>query len=53
MRSASEAQECNFPKPIVVPAGDYFMLGDNRRASDDSRFWGPVKRSWIIGVVTP
>jgi signal peptidase I len=43
---------CNFPQPIVVPAGDYFVLGDNRAESDDSRFWGPVKRAWITGLVT-
>jgi signal peptidase I len=43
---------CSFPQPIVVPAGDYFVLGDNRPASDDSRFWGPVKRAWIGGLVT-
>ncbi len=41
---------CNFPKPIVIPPGDYFMMGDNRGASDDSRFWGPVPDKWIIGV---
>ena len=40
---------CNLPKPITVPPGYYFMMGDNRGASDDSRFWGPVPRSWIIG----
>jgi signal peptidase I len=45
--------DCNFPKPIVIPAGQYFVLGDNRGLSDDSRFWGPVKRAWIIGVVKP
>ncbi|HEY5318116.1 MAG TPA: signal peptidase I, partial [Solirubrobacteraceae bacterium] len=40
---------CNFPVPITVPHGDYYMMGDNRGESDDSRFWGPVPRSWIIG----
>jgi signal peptidase I len=29
----------------------YYLLGDNRSASDDSRFWGPVKRAWIVGLV--
>jgi len=41
---------CTFSKPIVVPPGDYFMMGDNRGESDDSRFWGPVPDSWVIGV---
>ena len=41
--------DCNYPTPIKVPAGYYFMMGDNRDFSDDSRFWGPVPRSWIIG----
>jgi signal peptidase I len=41
---------CTFTKPIVVPPGDYFMMGDNRGESDDSRFWGPVPDSWVIGV---
>ncbi len=44
------APDCDFPKSIVVPPGDYFMMGDNRGASDDSRFWGPVPNSWVIGV---
>jgi signal peptidase I len=42
--------QCTFPTPIKIPAGDYFMMGDNRPGSDDSRFWGPVPDSWIIGV---
>jgi signal peptidase I len=41
---------CNFRTPIRIPAGDWFMMGDNRGASDDSRFWGPVPSKWLIGV---
>jgi len=41
---------CNFPSTITVPAGMYYMMGDNRGESDDSRFWGPVPQKWIIGV---
>lgn len=40
---------CSFPATITVPRDDYFMMGDNRGESDDSRFWGPVPKSWIIG----
>jgi signal peptidase I len=47
----ASGQECNFPRPIRVPAGYWFMLGDNRGLSDDSRFWGPVPSDWIVGTV--
>jgi signal peptidase I len=40
---------CNLPKEITIPPDHYFMMGDNRGASQDSRFWGPVPREWIIG----
>jgi signal peptidase I len=40
---------CDFPKQITIPPDSYFMMGDNRGASDDSRYWGPVPRDWIIG----
>jgi signal peptidase I len=40
---------CDMPRQITIPKDHYFMMGDNRGASDDSRFWGPVPREWIIG----
>ena len=42
---------CTFPTSITVPAGEYYLLGDNRGVSDDSRFWGPVPSAWIIGTL--
>jgi signal peptidase I len=43
------AGECDFPREVTIPAGTYFMMGDNRGSSDDSRYWGPVPRKWIVG----
>jgi signal peptidase I len=48
-RPCQGGEGCNFPREFTVPADHYFMMGDNRGASDDSRFWGPVPRDWIIG----
>ena len=36
-------------QPYTVPAGTYFMMGDNRLDSDDSRVWGPVPARDLIG----
>jgi signal peptidase I len=41
--------ECNLPTEITIPPDHYFMMGDNRGESDDSRFWGPVPRDQLIG----
>jgi signal peptidase I len=49
IRECGASQECNFPTPIKIPPGHWFMMGDNRGESDDSRFWGPVPTGWIIG----
>jgi signal peptidase I len=40
---------CNLPKTITIPPGHYFMLGDNRGESADSRVWGPVAADDLIG----
>jgi signal peptidase I len=37
--------------PYRVPPGEFYLLGDNRADSCDSRYWGPVKGSGIIGKV--
>jgi signal peptidase I len=49
INKCSDGSGCQYPKTITVPAGHYFMMGDNRGESDDSRFWGPIKRDWVIG----
>lgn len=38
--------------PVTVPAGEYFLLGDSRNNSRDSRFFGPVARASIVGRVS-
>ena len=47
--SARLRRLCNLPREITIPPGHFFMMGDNRGESDDSRDWGPVPEEWIIG----
>jgi signal peptidase I len=39
----------DLPGPVKIPAGSYFVMGDNRMNSEDSRFFGPIPRSLIVG----
>jgi signal peptidase I len=47
----ADCQLCNLPKPVRIPRGFYYMAGDNRAESDDSRNWGPVPLGWFVGKV--
>jgi signal peptidase I len=42
---------CGSIAPITVPKGDYFVSGDNRTDSYDSRYFGPISGKLIVGKV--
>jgi signal peptidase I len=48
-RACGDGPACDFPGAMTVPERFVYLLGDNRGASQDSRFWGPVPVSWVIG----
>lgn len=37
--------------PFLIPSGDVYVMGDNRTLSCDSRYWGPISESTIVGKV--
>ena len=37
------------PGPVKIPDGSYYVMGDNRTDSEDSRFFGPIPESLIVG----
>ncbi|MEV4422918.1 signal peptidase I [Patulibacter sp. NPDC049589] len=43
---------CNLPRAITLGRDDWYLVGDNRGESADSRYWGAVPRAWIISRVT-
>jgi signal peptidase I len=45
------SDNAHFSETWKVPPGDYFMMGDNRSESCDSRTWGAVPRDKLIGIV--
>jgi signal peptidase I len=51
IKDCGASPECNFPTPIRIPAGQWFMVGDNRGESDDSRAFGPIPSAWIVGFL--
>jgi signal peptidase I len=52
IRACGSSPECNFPDPITIPSGHWFLMGDNRGEATDSLLWGPVPTAWIVGTVT-
>jgi signal peptidase I len=39
----------SLPEPVMIPADNFFVIGDNRNYSSDSRSWGTVPRNLIYG----
>jgi signal peptidase I len=49
VKAGDERLDQDFPTPIVIPPDTWYLLGDNRARSIDSRWWGPIPNAWIIG----
>lgn len=52
INSEYDYHKCNenmYCGPFIIPEGEYFMMGDNRGNSQDSRFWGTLPQDRFIG----
>jgi signal peptidase I len=52
MLPASEDYPFGSKEPFQIHENEYFVMGDNRDNSEDSRFWGPLPRTLVFGKAT-